>query len=326
MHRGSPLCTLAFLAACCLLVDVASSAQQRQKSKQQPEAAGAPGNPTSIVSLLDQTQEATVTGAAQVYKQLGSLGDEFAQIREDDASHVARILGHVNLREELRKKLALVQQTLRDDNELLTSEAGKVHPQTPANETGLPVDQLSFLNTGSKRTRLHRGEVQDEVAGFLAKHASDSGIALVAITAEEEQLANRAVASLDTLEQQLAEVRKRDEEEVSALRANAHDRQSLKAVIGKQQAQLSSDMSLLGDSLEKIVLLATPPTPPPAPELSTASVATAEEAAPVSAAPVPTVGADGAGTLAEAGATTAGAPMEEYQSSSQSDRDLGYGA
>jgi len=261
-----------------------------------PEATPAAGatNPSPVVALLDQSATQQQTGEQMVYGQLRSLKEEFAEIRKDDDTHISRIQGHVELRDQLRKKLALVQQTLKEDNQLLTSEAGKVQQQ--GNQTQIPKPLVSLLSLGSQvQTKIER-DVHAEVAGFLAKHALDSGAADLAgtLSEEEQHLASSAIASLDLLDQQLDGVRKRDEEEVAALHANAVDRQNLEAVIAKQQAQLTEDVTELGGSLENIVKLVNPPTEaPPAeaaavadPAVTPAAVATETAAAPAEQTPL----------------------------------------
>jgi len=275
------------------VVTAAAAATPAAKPEATP-AAGATTNPSPVVALLDQSATQQQTGEQMVYGQLRSLKEEFAEIRKDDDTHISRIQGHVELRDQLRKKLALVQQTLKEDNQLLTSEAGKVQQQ--GNQTQIPKPLVSLLSLGSQvQTKIER-DVHAEVAGFLAKHALDSGAADLAgtLSEEEQHLASSAIASLDLLDQQLDGVRKRDEEEVAALHANAVDRQNLEAVIAKQQAQLTEDVTELGGSLENIVKLVNPPTEaPPAeaaavadPAVTPAAVATETAAAPAEQTPL----------------------------------------
>lgn len=193
------------------------------------------------VSALQEGAKDVRSSTDTVYNQLGRVSDEFAHIREDDEQHVHKLLLNVNLRDQLREKLMKAADTLRADDDLLTSQIAAVKAQQGSNATS-PALGLISLDASMVST-----------AGFLAKQASGQNL-----TAEED-LAKSALNTLETLDQQIAKVRAKDKEEVLALETNAKNRDMLKAVIKRQQDQLLADTSTLEGNLDQIKDLAAPP-------------------------------------------------------------------
>merc|ERR1719487_923171 len=108
------------------------------------------------------------------------------------------------------------------------------------------------MNSGASLLALN------QTFGFLAKTgATKMNASSGDVLALDEGLAKTAMGSLSELEQEVAEVRRKDEEEVAALEANAKQRDMLKGVIKKQQEQLAADSSILDGSLEQIQTLAS---------------------------------------------------------------------
>lgn len=233
---------------------------------------GDSGGSVTTIGLDSEKQVSTLQEGATVYSQLDQVSQEFAQIRVDDEQHVHKLLLNVNLRDQLRERLMKASETLRADDDLLTSQVAAVKEahQGGSNAT-TPSAPLGLIS-------LNQAVMTS--AGFLARQAGGQNL-----TAEED-LAKSALATLDTLDQQIANVRAKDKAEVQALQANAKNRDMLKGVIKKQQDQLFSDTSVLEGNLDQIKELAAPPAvATAAPVVAAAAVDPApveQQAAPIS--------------------------------------------
>lgn len=229
----------------------ASTAAQHtvQDIKLNSELAVATTNGTTTI-METQIRTATDAQASSVeaiktsaYGQLADLKTEFEKLKEDDDVHIHKLLFNVKLRDRLRKKFLQEQETLRADDELLTMQIIDTVKET--HHGNLTAEDLQKLGLNDTHTT---------TASLLATSIDEGKM-----NPEDAERAKGAMASLVTLDAQIAQVRAKDQEEIHALESNAKHREKLRSLIEKQEEQLSLDATSLLDSLDSVEQLAGGP-------------------------------------------------------------------
>jgi hypothetical protein len=193
---------------------------------------------------LVATSAETEQTSHAAFGQLSALEAEFKELREDDSSHVKQLMYTVHLREKLRDQLRTAQEQLEKDNEQLAEQTAQI---IMTGNEGAAADNQKAESAGQQ------GENADSTNNTVA-----AMLLQAAISSRQhreltgQQIATEALNHVQALMQDIAALRKRDEDEMTALRHNVDGRESLRTKIENRKAQLQSDAGALLDDLSKI--------------------------------------------------------------------------
>lgn len=210
----------------------------------------APTTPRAPLAGLVSTSalaahEGTSGADRAAFSQLSALEAEFKELREDDSSHVNQLMYTVHLREQLRDQLRTAQEQLEKDNQELAERTSEIivaghQDSAAASSKAADPDGPPGQAEEATNTTVAAMLLQDAISSRQHRELNN------------QQIAKESLDRVQALMNDIAALRKRDEEEMQALRTNADSREALRTKIDKRREQLQTDAGALLEDLSQI--------------------------------------------------------------------------
>lgn len=215
------------------------SAASAPQSFAQPSSASTSAiHPAAVAGLVSTASASTEQTSRAAFGQLSALDAEFKELRDDDSSHVKQLMYTVHLREKLRDQLKTAQEQLEKDNLQLAQLTAQI------------IGTESQGNAEAGNQQAAPDSQQDQ--GIDAANGTVAAMLLQAAISSRQhreltgqQIAAEALSHVEALMQDIAALRKRDEEEMQNLRKNVDSREALQTKIESRKAQLQTDAGAL---------------------------------------------------------------------------------